>query len=117
MTWAAVGVGTITALGSGYSAKQQQKQQTENERASMMANAAQIENSPWTGMKSNVMGPQGGAPDAAGAAIQGGLQGAMFGKQFGKKPVAATPGYAAPSDGIAQDPYDEYLLNQKKLVK
>jgi len=100
MTWGAVAVGTVTALGSAYSANQQQKQQSENDRATMMANAAQIENSPWTGMKSGVMGPKTGAPDAAGAAIQGGIQGAMFGRQLGQ-------------DKDQKASYDAFLAQQK----
>lgn len=100
MTWGAVAVGTVTALGSAYSANQQQKQQAENDRASMMANAAQIENSPWTGVKSAVQGPTAAGSDALGAAVQGGLQGAMFGRQLNK-------------DNKDQANYDKWVEAQK----
>lgn len=107
MTWGAVAVGTVTALGSAYSANQQQKQQAENDRASMMANAAQIENSPWTGVKSAVQGPTAAGSDALGAAVQGGLQGAMFGSQLGKNAGEAK----IKKDAAAS--YDKWLESQK----
>jgi hypothetical protein len=118
MSWIMVGVAGASALMSHQQAKEKQAQ----EKANMLANAEQIRYSPWTGMKTDIKGATAGSPMAA--AAQGGLSGAMMGQQFSKgfgaKPAPAPTGadapnggYSAPTDGVAKDPYDEYLLKQK----
>ena len=89
MTWAAVGVGAATMATSMYTQDENQKAKAKADQAGMMANAAQIQYSPWTGMNANVRGPEANPDQTLAAGIQGGLQGAMFGKQFGKTPPKA----------------------------
>lgn len=79
MSWVMVGVAGVGALTS----MQQQKAKNAAEANAMEANSVAIRNSPWTGMKTNMMSGSGGSQ--LGAALQGGLAGAQFGSQFGGK--------------------------------
>jgi len=99
MTWAAVGVGAATMATSMYTQNEQQKAQAKAQQANMEANAAQIENSPWTGMKADMMKAEANPDNTLGAGVQGGLQGYMFGKQFaGKTPPPKAPANSAGLD-------------------
>lgn len=93
MSWVAVAVGSgvLGGVTKYMDAKQQQKQ----EQAKLMANAAQIQYSPWTGAQAQIMGAS--APSATGAAIGGALQGGIAGASmaqanggFGQKPAASS---------------------------
>lgn len=66
---------------------EQQRQQRKNDQASMMANAAAMEYSPWTGMQTQMQGPKatGGMGSILGAGAQGAMMGAMF-NQANTKP-------------------------------
>ncbi len=93
MSWiitGTVGAGLLMGTLNGEQQRQQQKQQ-------MLANAAQIQYSPWTGMKSNVQG-YGNTPSVGMSALQGGVMGGMMGSQFGKPTNTQTP----PPSGQAQ---------------
>lgn len=109
MSWVAVGVTGASALMANQQAKQQQKQQA----AQNMAAATQTEYSPWTKMGPGQL--QTGAADPTAATLQGGLTGFMQGSNIkaGMAKPEATP--AAPANGIAQNPYDEYMLKQKAM--
>lgn len=61
--------------------------QVKKDKAQMMANAAQIEYSPWTGMKSQVQGPQ--ANSLFGDMAKGALGFGMMGSQFNKPAAPA----------------------------
>lgn len=79
MSWIAVAVGTGAGAGLKYLEAQQAQKQ---DQAKMMANAAQIQYSPWTHANAQVIGAEAGSPTTAalGGALQGGLSGAMFAK-------------------------------------
>ena len=77
MSWVAVGVAGGTALLGHMNAQQQQKQKQQE----MMANAEQIRQSPWTGIKAGIIGG-GGTPDPGIAAAQGALGGYMQGRSI-----------------------------------
>jgi hypothetical protein len=89
MSWAAVGVGVGSAALGAWQQDQQMKNQQRAQAANMMANAAAMEYSPWTGMGKSMVGAEAGGSDAdtAFAALEGGMAGYQFGKQFGKKPT------------------------------
>lgn len=79
------------AASAGQAANQARAQQ-EAQYQNMMANAAQMRYSPWTGMKTDMMQAKGYTPeaDALAAGLSGGFKGAMFGKEFSnpvKKPI------------------------------
>ncbi len=73
-------------------ASQQKEQRNANANA-MDANAAQMQYSPWTGMKANMMGPQatGGAGATLGAGVNGALMGAMFNQSNAEDPAKKKP--------------------------
>jgi hypothetical protein len=77
------------AAGSMLQQGEQQRQQRRADKASMMANAAAIEHSPWTGMQTQMQGPKptGGMGSVLGAGAQGAMMGAMF-----NQANPATPG-------------------------
>jgi hypothetical protein len=64
------------------------KNQQRAQSANMMANAAAMEYSPWTGMGKGMLQAEAGgsAADTALAGLEGGMAGYQFGKQFAKKP-------------------------------
>lgn len=88
MSWIVVGVGVGTAALAAYQQGEQAKAAKRNKQAELNANAAQIENAPYThaaiqteGM-GNIKDPSSAA---VGGAMQGGLTGAMMGSQFKKQ--------------------------------
>lgn len=91
--WPALAVGLGTGLLGMYQQDQAQKQQARANQASMLANAAAMEYSPWTGMGKEMIHakPGGTGADVLGAGLQSGLQGFLFGSQFGKKSAAKAP--------------------------
>lgn len=84
MTWAIAG-SAAAALAMNMINQGEQKKQQQQE---MLANAAQQQYSPWTGMKSGMVGYTG--PTAAAAATQGAVGGAMQGIAL-KKAMSSTP--------------------------
>lgn len=82
----------MAAIGALQKSQQAQAAKRANSKA-MQANAAVMEYSPWTGMKTDMIQPSainvGG--EALGGAMQGGLSGAMFQKEFAKPQVSETP--------------------------
>lgn len=122
MSWVAVGVGVGTAALGAYQQNEQQKAAAKADKAQMMANATNLEYSPWTGFKGGVQGPQdtGSQADVIGAGLQSGMKGALFGKQFqggSQQPATSQQGstwtglesrYIQPKKtlyGQEQDPY------------
>jgi hypothetical protein len=55
-----------------------------------------------------------GAPDPTAATAQAGLTGFMQGQNIKAGMAKPDAGFSAPKDGIAKDPYDEFLLKQKR---
>lgn len=86
MSWVAVGVGVGTAALGAYQQSEAQKNQQRAQSANMMANAAAMEYSPWTGMGKEMVqaAPGGSTADIAMAGLEGGMAGYKFGKQFNK---------------------------------
>jgi hypothetical protein len=98
-------------------ANEQAKAQQRQQKAQNMAAAAQTEYSPWTKMGAGEL--KTGAPDPTAATLQAGLTGFAQGQNIkaGMAKPEAKPGFEAPADGIAKDPYDEFLLKQKAMAK
>lgn len=98
------------AAGSMLQAEGQQRQQRKAQEADLMANAANIEYSPWTGMQAQMKGPQaiGGTGDIIGAGIQGGMMGAMFNAQ---NPTKTDPTGTKPSI------YSPKTVDEEQLLK
>jgi hypothetical protein len=92
MSWVAVAVGG-TALGALTSYSQAKQQERQN-KANMLAQAAQDRYSPWTGAAIQTGGAN--SPNVAaqtlGGALGGGMTGAMMGSQFKKLQGAGTGG-------------------------
>ena len=79
------------AAGSMLQQGEQQRQQRAADKAGMMANAAAMEHSPWTGMQTQMQGPKatGGVGSVLGAGAQGYMMGSMFNQA---NPAAAAAG-------------------------
>lgn len=82
----------MAAVGALQKGQQASAANKANKKA-MQANAAMMEYSPWTGMKTEMIQPSAIDPGQAalGGAMQGGLSGAMFQKEFSKPDVSETP--------------------------
>lgn len=82
----------MAAVGALQKGQQASAANKANKKA-MQANAAMMEYSPWTGMKTEMIQPSAIDPGQAalGGAMQGGLSGAMFQKEFGKPQASETP--------------------------
>lgn len=109
MSWIATSVLAGVGAGKGLLDAQNQRQQ---KKAELMANATQIQYSPWTGMKADVQGMgelQSGASAALGGALQGGLSGHMMASQF-KRPKVDGP--EAPNGGLGSTDYARQLGQQ-----
>lgn len=78
MSWIVVGVAGASLLAS----QMNNSQMREDKKKEMMANADAMQNSPWTGMQTQVMGQSG--QGSVGAGVQGAAAGAMMGSQFKK---------------------------------
>lgn len=85
MSWVVAGV-AAASLAANVMNSNEQRQQRKSE---MLANAAQQQYSPWTGMKSGMVG-YSGTPTQTGSAAQGALAGAMQGMAI-KKAINSTP--------------------------
>lgn len=102
MSWVGVGVGGGTALLGMMNQADQQRQQAKQQQANMMANAAAIQYSPWTGMKTGMMAGEAVPNDVLGTGAQAGLQGYAFGRQFAKAAQAPTPAAKTASSGAVK---------------
>lgn len=90
MSWVAVGVTAAGVVAGKMNSDAQNKKQKDQQ----MANAAQIQYSPWTHANVSMMGNS--APSEGASMLQGGLAGAMVGSQFNKSAAPSTP--TAPTD-------------------
>lgn len=80
MSW--VAVGSMTAIGAVQGAQQRKAQQEANQQNANL-NAAQMEYSPWTGVKPGVATAAPVTASAFGGAEKGALSGAMFAHKGG----------------------------------
>lgn len=84
MSWVIAGTAIGTAALGAINASQQRKAQQQANETNANMSAAQMQYSPWTGVKPST--PQMGAvtDNVMGGALQGGLGGAMFGSALQK---------------------------------
>lgn len=90
MAWVTVAAIGGSALLGAYMQNRQAKAQQEAQKKSMLANAEQIQYSPWTRAQVQTQGPSSADPmgAAAGGALQGGLTGTLMASQFSKMKAA-----------------------------
>jgi hypothetical protein len=113
MSWVVVGVaGTTAAVGAVTAAQQRKAQQQANQKNAEMA-AAQMEYSPWTGIKPQSAEQQAVTASPMAGAIQGGLSGAMFGTSL-KKGMAENDKLAA--DAAAAKKAEEEAAQKQQLA-
>lgn len=101
MSWVIAGTAIGTAALGAINASQQRKAQQQSNEANANMSAAQMQYSPWTGVKPGT--PQMSAVDAnpLGGAIQGGLGGAMFASALKKNQAPGESGVTG--DEIGKD--------------
>lgn len=105
----------LGGLGAASGYLQGREQQRMN-YANMMANAAQMRYSPWTGMKPAMMPAQAGSPVIAGlgGALSGGVSGYLMGQQAQKPqaPMAQPEIQQQPQEPMGQ--MDSAWLDMKR---
>lgn len=110
MSWWVAGAMTVASVAN---ANSQRKAQQDANQKNAQINAAQMEYSPWTGVKPGEVQMQATPNTALASGLQGGLSGAMFAKKngFGSESPAPAPNMS--DDQLQKSNPDEFAARQK----